>query len=81
MCAKPTREVRTIVLGPKREVSSSDDVLRQEADDGPGDVIRGARRRDEPNTGEHKSVKVSARCPGAQLPLQSSREASSKPCL
>ena len=47
---------RTVVLCPGREMSSSNHVLRQEADDDPGDVVHRARGRNEADAREHDAV-------------------------
>lgn len=46
------RGARTVVLRPPREMTPPDDILEDEADDGPGDVVVGVGRGDETGAGE-----------------------------
>ena len=48
-------ERRTVILSPKRKISSPNDILRQEADYGPGYIINSACGRYETDSGEHKA--------------------------
>jgi hypothetical protein len=41
-----------VVLGPPREVASADDILKDESNKRPGDVVDGAGRRDQASSGE-----------------------------
>ena len=62
--ASKTEEMRsrTIVLGPEGKISSANNILRQEPNDGPGNIISRARGRDETNTGEHKALRACQFC-------------------
>ena len=46
------RQVRTVVLSPPREVTPTDDVVEDESDDRPRDVVEGRRWRDETRAAE-----------------------------
>ena len=51
------RERRTVVFGPKGEVSSADEVLREKADDDPRYIVHCARGWYEPDPREHHAAR------------------------
>ena len=58
---------RTIVFGPKRKISSANNILRQEADHGPRHIINSACGRYQADTGKHKTFsRVGQWGPGKQ---------------
>ena len=62
--ASKTEEMRsrTIVLGPEGKISSANNILRQESNDSPGNIISRARGRDETDAGEHKALRPCQFC-------------------